>query len=34
MSWQSEIDELEHRKHLGKQMGGPEGIRANTPAAS
>ncbi len=26
MSWQSEIDELEHRKHLGKQMGGPEGI--------
>lgn len=26
MSWQSELDELHHRKELGKQMGGPEGI--------
>jgi len=26
MVWQPEIEELEHRKHLAEQMGGPEGI--------
>lgn len=26
MSWKPEIDELQHRKKLGKQMGGPEAI--------
>jgi acetyl-CoA carboxylase carboxyltransferase component len=26
MSWKPEIDELQQRKDLGKQMGGPEGI--------
>jgi len=26
MVWQPEIEELQHRKHLAEQMGGPEGI--------
>ena len=26
MSWQREVDEINHRKHLARQMGGPEGI--------
>jgi len=26
MSWQDEVDELEHRRALARQMGGPEGI--------
>jgi len=26
MVWQSEIDELQHRKHLAMQMGGPKGV--------
>jgi len=26
VTWKPEIEELEHRKNLARQMGGPEGI--------